>query len=255
MTDQLPGIGQIHKAIAEIMGEVGGVAKTRKNEQQGYKFRGIADITKACQPLLSKHGVHVTPHAVLHEEVSERHTKSGSTMLHIRQRIEFRFYHSDGSFFQCVTTGEAMDTGDKSSNKCMASALKYALTQTFCIPEEDPEADTENASPELGAKKEPVKTAPEPRVASPQTVPAPPKDGLTDAEIKNTVAPLAKSAGYETSGALAPLLQAIGGVDSLRSLERRYVPDLLSALEAKAKERRQIERDVDDVFAGTPANA
>src|SRR5688500_4005342 len=115
MSEQLPGIGKIHAAVAAIMAEVGGVAKTRTNEQQRYKFRGIADITKACQPLMAKHLVHVTPHAVLHEETSERATKSGGTMMHTRQRIEFRFYHADGSYFPCVTTGEAMDTGDKSS--------------------------------------------------------------------------------------------------------------------------------------------
>lgn len=150
---------QIHAAISAIMGEIGGVAKTRKNEQQGYKFRGIADITLACQPLMAKHGVHVSPHSVVSEQVTERTTSKGNLMLHIRQQIEFRFYHRDGSFIQCVTTGEAMDSGDKTSNKVMSAALKYALTQTFCIPEDDPDADTESASPEIKATPKPKAAA------------------------------------------------------------------------------------------------
>jgi hypothetical protein len=141
--------GKVHEAIAAVMGEVGGVAKGRKNLQQGYAFRGIADITKACQPLMAKHGLHVVPHEVLDEVVAERTTQKGGAIYHARQRIVFRFYHRDGSWVQCVTTGEAMDTGDKTSNKVMSAALKYALTQTFCIPEEDPDVDTETASPEV----------------------------------------------------------------------------------------------------------
>lgn len=156
---------RIHAAIAACMAEVGGVAKGRKNPQQGYMFRGIADISLACQPVMARHGVHVVPHRVVAEERHERETKTGGLMTHIRQRIEFRFYATDGSFVTAETTGEAMDTGDKTSNKVMSAALKYALIQTFCIPEEDPEIDTETQSPE------------------PQKRPAPPPAGGTVSQI------------------------------------------------------------------------
>jgi hypothetical protein len=140
--------GKIHEAIAAIMEEVGGVAKSRTNPQQGYKYRGIADVTLACQPIMAKHKVHLSPHAILNEVADYMDTKSGGKMLHVRQTIEYRFYHADGSFVPCVVTGEAMDSGDKTSNKVMSAALKYALTQTFCIPETDPDVDTEAQSPE-----------------------------------------------------------------------------------------------------------
>lgn len=39
--------------------------------------------------------------------------------------------------------GEAMDSGDKSCNKAMSAAQKYAFLQIFCIPTEEPK-DTEN---------------------------------------------------------------------------------------------------------------
>lgn len=236
---RLPGVGRIHGAIADIMSEVGGVGKTRKNEQQGYKFRGIADIKLACQPILAKYGVHLTPHAVLHEETAERTTKSGSVMMHIRQRIEFRFYHEDGSYFPCVTTGEAMDSGDKASNKCMSAAMKYALDQVFCLPEEDPDADTENKSPELGPKKTAEKPA-APKVAEPK----PPADPLTDMDIIQ-IGDLAKAAGFKLRSDLLPLLKDFGGgATALKLMDRAHLPELIAELKRLAG----TTKDVDDVF-------
>ena len=62
--------------------------------------------------------------------------------------VRYRFYAEDGSYVEAVVDGEAMDSGDKSSNKCMAIAHKYALLQVFCIPTEndnDPDAHTPEA--------------------------------------------------------------------------------------------------------------
>jgi hypothetical protein len=40
------------------------------------------------------------------------------------------------------TFGEAMDSGDKATNKAMSAAYKYVTFQTFCIPTEgDNDAD------------------------------------------------------------------------------------------------------------------
>lgn len=145
--------GEIHAAIVKIMGEVGAVEKGRVNTSQNYKFRGIADLYKACQPVMAANGVHMEPHQILDEQVKERESRGGGLLTHIRQRIEFRFYHRDGSWVPCVTVGEAMDSGDKAANKCMSAAVKYALIVTFAIPEEDPSIDTESASPEPAAAK------------------------------------------------------------------------------------------------------
>jgi hypothetical protein len=70
----VPGGGKVHEAIAAVMDEIGGVAKGRRNTQQNYSFRGIADITKAAQPLMAKHGLHVTPHRVIEEHLRDRET-------------------------------------------------------------------------------------------------------------------------------------------------------------------------------------
>jgi len=48
----------------------------------------------------------------------------------------------DGSKATARTFGEAMDSGDKATNKAMSAAYKYACFQTFAIPTEgDNDAD------------------------------------------------------------------------------------------------------------------
>jgi hypothetical protein len=50
-----------------------------------------------------------------------------------------------------VTFGEAMDSGDKATNKAMSAAYKYALMQTFAIPTEG-DHDSENQTHEVARK-------------------------------------------------------------------------------------------------------
>jgi hypothetical protein len=168
--------GKIHAAMAAVMLEVGGVAKGRRNEQQNYKFRGIADIYLACQPVMAKHGVHCVLHEIQSETYVERQTNAGKLMPHTRLHCIYRFYAEDGSWVQQAAMGEAMDTGDKASNKAMSAAQKYALVQAFCIPEEDPDIDTEHASPEASSEAPPRR---EP--ARPATAPQPPPSMAPDA--------------------------------------------------------------------------
>ena len=154
--------GQIHSAICAIMSEVGGVGKTKTNTIQNYKFRGIADLYLACQPIMAKHGVHVSPVAIEDHDMQVGKTKHGGDSYHVTMRVRFRAYAVDGSFVEVQTMGEAMDTSDKAFNKAASAAMKYALIQLFAIPEEDPEIDTESGSPEqtTGAKAKPAQGKP-----------------------------------------------------------------------------------------------
>lgn len=137
----------IYKKIPAIMAEVGHIEKSRKNTQgSGYNFRGIDDVYLAMQPLLAKHGVFYSP-VVESETREERTSKSGGMLIYTVLRVRFNFFADDGSTFPAVTVGEAMDSGDKSSNKAMSAALKYALLQVFCIPTQE-DNDTENNSPD-----------------------------------------------------------------------------------------------------------
>ncbi len=143
----------IFKKIPAIMSEVGAIEKNRSSaDGPKYKFRGIDDLYFALQPLLSKHGVFFTPNIVAQSR-EERQSKSGNTLTYSILNVEFTFYAEDGSFFKATTVGEAMDTSDKSSNKAMSAALKYALLEVFCIPTEE-EKDTEYNNYEASPKKQ-----------------------------------------------------------------------------------------------------
>ena len=162
--------GLIHKGIVAIMGDVGPIAKLHQNAQQGYKFRGIDDVYNALHPILVKHGVYCIPE-VLGREVQERASKGGGTLFCTRVDVRFTLVCAeDGSSVSGTVVGEAMDTGDKSSNKAMSAAMKYFFFQVFCIPTEgDNDADARTHQPVVAMK--PVQQAP---VAQPE----PPQDAF-----------------------------------------------------------------------------
>ena len=138
----------IYESITAIMQEIPAIGKEKKNQQQGFKYRGIDDVMNALQPILAKHKVFVVPE-VLEQTREERVTGKGSTLLYSLMKIKYTFYAEDGSSIYAVVIGEGMDSGDKASNKAMAIALKYAFFQVFCIPTEemkDPDAETPEPS-------------------------------------------------------------------------------------------------------------
>ena len=134
----------IYKAINAVQAALSttGIGKDRKNDQQGYKFRGIDDVYNALAPLLAKHGVCILPRCT--ERVCvERINAKGTALFYVTVRCEFDFVSSeDGSKHTVTTYGEAMDSGDKATNKAMSAAYKYACMQAFSIPTEgDNDAD------------------------------------------------------------------------------------------------------------------
>ena len=133
---------EIYKLIPLVMAEIGAIGKDRKNLQQNYQFRGIDDIYNAVNSALAKHSVFCVP-KVISNHREERQTKSGGTLIYTVLNVEYTFYAPDGSFVTATMIGEAMDSGDKSCNKAMSAAQKYAFLQIFCIPTEEPK-DTEN---------------------------------------------------------------------------------------------------------------
>lgn len=160
----------ILKAMHAVMSEVGAIEKGRTNPQQGYKFRGIDDALEAIQPLFIKHGIICTQEVLEHErEVLP--TKSGGSMVSVRLKILHTYRAvEDGSFVSATTWGEAMDAGDKATNKATAVALKLAHFFSFTIPTRDPELDTETQSPEVSA---PLPKPAQRTAASRPTVPPP----------------------------------------------------------------------------------
>ena len=141
-------MADIYSAIAAIMEECPAISKKQKNQQQGFMYRGIDVVMNVLQPLMSKHKVFAVPE-VLESERQERTTSKGGTLIYTVLKVRYTFYAADGSSVYAVVQGEGMDSADKSSNKAMSVAFKYACFQVFCIPTEemkDPDAETPPAT-------------------------------------------------------------------------------------------------------------
>lgn len=178
---------KVYQAINAVQASLSqtGIEKNRRNQQgSGYNFRGIDDVYNAIAPLLAGHGLCILPR-ILSRHCDERVAKSGSTLFYVTVEAEFDFVCSeDGSKHTIRTYGEAMDSGDKATNKAMSAAYKYAALMAFAIPTEgdnDPEIQDHSVLP-AGT------TAPA-RVAELPTI--------TDARLKKAIDKI-KSGEYTT---------------------------------------------------------
>lgn len=139
---------QIFKSLCAITKEIGAIGKNNRNQQQGFMFRGIDQVMNELHPLFAEFGVFPVPE-VLESHREERITKSGGNLIYTIHKIKYHFTAMDGSEVCATVIGEGMDSADKSSNKAMAVAFKYACFQIFCIPTEEIAKDDPDAySPE-----------------------------------------------------------------------------------------------------------
>ena len=153
MTSTVPAVyAAISACTAELLG---GVAKDRRNSGQNFNFRGIDQFMNAVAPVIARNGLVVLPR-VMSKHQDERQTARGGSMFYTHLHVEFDFIAvSDGSKATVATEGEAMDSADKSTNKAMSAALKYALMQAFMIPTEDM-ADADAHTPEPSTRVKPI---------------------------------------------------------------------------------------------------
>ena len=216
---------KIYAAIAAVQAAIAkeGIGKDRKNEQQGYKFRGIDDIFNALAPLLAANGVCVMP-TYANRTKEERTSKGGGVLFNVTVEGTFDFVSTaDGSKHVVKTFGEAMDSGDKATNKAMSAAYKYACIQTFCIPTEG-DNDADSTTHEVV----PVQAAPvNPAPAPPRKLPTANTrawaiNQLDAGEGMNDVPP------GDNREPLTNYLRAIGWLDAGKVLEQwplQFVPD------------------------------
>lgn len=138
----------IYGKMALVLRDVEAIAKERKNPQQGYQFRGVDDVMTALHPVLAKHGVFCVP--LVEEMQREQYqTRNGAQMTSTVLKVRHRFYAEDGSSVDAIVIGEGSDSADKSANKAMSTAFKYAMFETFCIPTEDQaDSDPDRDTPE-----------------------------------------------------------------------------------------------------------
>lgn len=145
---------KVYQAINKVQAALAqqGIAKNRRNTQgSGYNFRGIDDVYNALSPLLAEHGLCILPR-VMSRTCEERSSKSGGALFYVTVEAEFDLVCAeDGSKHTVKTFGEAMDSGDKATNKAMSAAYKYAAFQAFSIPTEG-ENDADAHTHEVAAR-------------------------------------------------------------------------------------------------------
>lgn len=132
MTAVLKAINEVQKAVSDR-----GIAKDRRNKEQGFNFRGIDDAISVFGPLLAARGVLLSP-SYSNLRVEPRQTKSGGTTYNATVAGTFTFTHmEDGSTFMAGPFyGEANDTQDKAISKATSIAERNMFFLTFVVPHE-----------------------------------------------------------------------------------------------------------------------
>jgi hypothetical protein len=155
-TDSKDSIMKVYQSINAVQSALSkvGIAKDKVNSQgSGYKFRGVDDVMNALSPLLAEHNLCILPR-VISRVCEERISASNKPLFFVTVEVEFDFVSSeDGSKHTVKTFGEAMDSGDKATNKAMSAAYKYAAFQSFSIPTE---ADADASTQTLDTKEPPT---------------------------------------------------------------------------------------------------
>ena len=231
--------GLIYGKIAKIMQEVPAIGKTQRNAQQGYSYRGIDDAMNSLQNVLPKYGVFYVPE-VIDSQREERTTKTGGTLIYSVLKVKYTFFAEDGSHVSAVVQSEGMDSADKSSNKAMSAACKYALFQVFNIPTKEM-VDPDDTTPEESV---PAVAKPKAQTAQTQKLMSYPGDELflQTFELPNgfqTVLTLADAETMEDSKGqmygTKPLSQLYYMLDALQTrIEKNNLrPDEKEALQDK----------------------
>lgn len=140
------------ESMSAVMGHVRSLAKSERNAQQGFNFRGIDSVMSAVGPALREVGAVIVPR-ILEIEQSRGQSKNGGTLTSTVVQVEYTWYGPDGSVVTGSAAGEAFDTGDKSVPKAMSVAYRTYLLQALCLPtdEPDPDAQVYDAPPRTDA--------------------------------------------------------------------------------------------------------
>jgi hypothetical protein len=218
-----PNVYQLIAAVSAELAAVG-IKKNHKNQSQNFTFRGIDDVYNTLAPLMARHGLVILPR-VTSRTCDERAGRNGGSLFFTTVEVQFDFVSShDGSKHTVVTYGEAMDSGDKSTNKAMSAAYKYACFQAFCIPVEgdnDADAHTHEVAPKRPA-------------AAPRPAPAPRPVGLaSEAQLRKL---WATARGVSGEGAQDELKGHIAqlGLTSSKELTSEQVSQLIEMYTRKA---------------------
>ena len=137
---------KVYQCISKVQAELAriGIAKNQQCQQgASFKYRGIDEVYKTLAPLLSNAGLCILPR-IIGRQCDERQSAKGNALFYVVVEAEFDLVSAeDGTRHTIRTFGEAMDSGDKATNKAMSIAYKNAIFMAFSVPTEgdnDPDA-------------------------------------------------------------------------------------------------------------------
>jgi len=148
-------INQVQAALAKT-----GIAKDRQCQQgASFMYRGIDEVYNTLSPLLSKYGLCILPR-IISRQCDERKSAKGTALFYVVVEAEFDLVSAeDGTMHIVRSFGEAMDSGDKATNKAMSIAYKNAIFMAFSVPtqgDNDPDSQAHEVAPHAGMLLEEV---------------------------------------------------------------------------------------------------
>lgn len=132
------------EALRRVMRDLPGIGKDQQASQQqgGYAYRGIEQITQHTQGLFAKHGIVFAPR-VVHFEIRDV-VVNQKPWTDTVELVEYDVYGPQGIEDKIVVgpiLAIGRDNSDKGANKCLTQAYKYALLQALSISDAKDDAD------------------------------------------------------------------------------------------------------------------
>ena len=138
---------KVHEAIAAVMREVTHVEKGDRVQggqgQPTFNFRGVDRTVNALSGAIRKHGLVILPAAAGVPEFITVDGANGRKKTVVRVLVQYTIMGPDGDTLTGSALGEAMDNGDKAVSKAMSVAWRTFLLQTFFLPTDEPDPDSE----------------------------------------------------------------------------------------------------------------
>lgn len=214
----------IFESIAAVQADVDFIGKDKQTTSGSrFNYRGVDQVLNTLHPLFAKHKVFVVPNVLEIITREQRKTQSGGEVTYQVVKVQYTFYAEDGTSLSAVVIGEAMDSGDKVSNKCMSVAYKYACFQVLSIPTEETTADPDDRDDDLAPREIPPKK--EKQVAEVKT------KALTIGEIRNEY-------GFDNANEIAEWICKKQAVIDLSELTEEMKKAARALLKKKADERK-----------------
>jgi len=119
-------IAQLATALALAQGEIGGAAKSKVNPHFKSSYADLAEVSDACRPALSKHGI-----AVVQMPSAQGPRVTLTTLL----------AHKSGEWIESALEMTAGQNTPQAIGSCITYARRYALASMVGVAPEDDDAN------------------------------------------------------------------------------------------------------------------